>query len=261
MQNDNLFDMISRRKSIRKYDMTEVASEKREEIRLFIDGIKPLDDTIKTQFSIIDLDAAKGGLFSIKAPHYVVVCSEPKGDYLLNAGFMLQQVDLFLAQKGIGACWLGMTKPNKEFAVEKGMEFVIVLAFGLPAEPLYRNNLYEFKRKSLEEMTDMAGIKENPHGTAILEAARLAPSATNSQPWYFSGTAEAIRVNRLQLNPLKLFIYNKMNQIDIGICLCHIKMSAEKIGKKVVFVKESSEQAKPPKGYDYMITAKITEPK
>lgn len=258
MQNDNLYDMIFKRKSIRKYDMKGIESEKLEEIRLFIQGIKPLDNAIKTQFTVIDEDAAKGGLFSIKAPHYVAVCSEPKGDYLMNAGFMLQQIDLFLAKNGIGACWLGMTKPNKEFALENGMEFIIVLAFGLPAEPLYRTSLAEFKRKSLDEMTNLEGLKENLELTAILEAGRLAPSATNSQPWFFSGTAEAIQFNRLRLNPLKLFIYNKMNQIDIGICLCHIWMSAEKIGKKVGFIKESSEQAKPPKGYDYMITAKIS---
>jgi len=259
MQKDNLFDMIFVRKSIRKYDMTPLTSEKLEEVRLFIDGIKPLNDAIKTQFSIIDLSAAKGGLFSIKAPHYVVVCSEPKGNYLMNVGFMLQQVDLFLAKNSIGACWLGMTKPNKEFAFGQGMEFVIVLAFGLPAEPIHRTSLAEFKRKSLGEITDIVGLNENPEMTAILEAGRLAPSATNSQPWYFSGTTEAVRVNRLRLNPLKLLIYNKMNQVDIGICLCHIELAAEKNGKKVVFIKESAEQAKPPKGYDYMITVKISE--
>lgn len=257
MQNKNLFDMIAVRKSIRKYDMRPLDADKLKEIRSFIDKIKPLDAGIKTEFSIIGLEAANGGLFAIKAPHYMVVCSETKGDYLMNAGFMMQQVDLFLAQSGIGACWLGMTKPNKEFILEQGMEFIIVLAFGLPTEPLYRSSLPEFKRRSLAELTDIKDVTGDPDLLSILEAARLAPSATNSQPWYFSGTPGAIVVSRARLNPLKLLIYNRMNQIDIGICLCHIWISATKIGKMTTFIRETGESAKALKGYEYIMTVKI----
>ena len=50
------------------------------------------------------------------------------------------------------------------------------MAFGKPAEPLYRE-LSEFKRKPLAEISE--GSDER------LEAARLAPSGMNVQNWYF----------------------------------------------------------------------------
>ena|GEM_PF-3748051 len=32
----------------------------------------------------------------------------------MNAGFLLQQIDLYLSDSNLASCWLGMAKPSKE---------------------------------------------------------------------------------------------------------------------------------------------------
>lgn len=53
------------------------------------------------------------GMLKIDAPHFLVFFSEPEEGYLVNAGFMLQQLDLYLSAKGIGSCYQGTAKTVK----------------------------------------------------------------------------------------------------------------------------------------------------
>jgi nitroreductase len=248
-----LYEAIFKRKSIRKYDMNGMEEATLTEIRNAIQGLVPLDPTIRTSFVILNEKETRGGLFAITAPYYIAVYAEPKDGHLMNAGFMLQQMELLLSAKEIGCCWLGMAKPNKTVAAVQDMEFIVVLAIGYPLEPIHRSDILEFKRKTLEEITNIQNIKEDPALFDMLEAARLAPSATNSQPWYFTGGRESIRVFRRSLNPVTALIYDRMNQIDIGIVLCHIWAAGIRQGKKVDMVRERG-VGNVVKGYGYCIT-------
>ena len=52
-----------------------------------------------------------------------------------NIGFLFQQMDLYLQTLGLGVCWLGMGKLNPKTTQQvEGMKFVIMLAFGHPAQ-------------------------------------------------------------------------------------------------------------------------------
>jgi len=201
-------DIIRKRKSIRKYDMTPLDAATLEKVQMQIDGVKPLYPDIR--FSIGTANKIKG-LFSIKAPHYLVFGSEEKEGAYENIGFIGQQLDLFFSGSGLGACWLGVAKPEEQVAAS--LPHVICIAFGKPAEPLHRE-LSEFKRKPLSEVSE--GVDER------LEAARLAPSATNSQNWYFVAESGKIHCYRKKSGSLLGAIYNKLHCIDMGIALCHI---------------------------------------
>lgn len=244
----DLYETIFRRKSIRDFDMEPLSETILAQIREFASKAVPLDGGIRYEFSILcEADIRKP--FSIKAPYYISICSEPKGNYLMNAGFLLQQIDLYLSSIGLGSCWQGMVKPLKEAPRSEGMDFVSMLAFGKPAEPVYRENVSEFRRKTLEEISEVTG------GETLLEPVRLAPSATNGQPWYFSGTAHKILVSRKKLNFIKAAIFDRLNQIDVGIALCHLTLSCQHMGKKAsfCFYKE-----KVPAGCEYAATALVT---
>lgn len=97
-----------------------------------------------------------------------------------------------------------------------GMEFVILIAFGHTNEPL-RKGIDDFRRKPMEEISDRADER--------LEPARLAPSSTNSQPWYFTHEGENIHVYRSETGLLRHKMLGKMNQIDIGIALAHLYLA------------------------------------
>jgi len=229
-------EIIRKRKSIRKYDMAPLDAATLEKIQAQFEKLVPLYPEIRYS---IEITNKTKGIFNVKAPHYLIFGSEENDGYCENIGFIGQRLDLFLSEIGIGACWLGVTKPQESEA--SALPHVICMSFGKPAEPLYRT-LSEFKRKPLSDISE--GVDER------LEAARLAPSAINSQNWYFIAENGKIHCYRKRNNPLMGLIYNKMNCIDMGIAICHIAEESDNFH----FAKDNG--APVWKGYIYTGTVK-----
>ena len=242
MTNQKLYDAIFTRKSVRKYDMMTLSEEVMEEIKDYADNLLPLDGSIRYSISFLSEVDSKFLIPAKVAPHYICIYSEKKDGYLMNAGFLLQQIDLYLSAKGIGSCWLGFFKPKKE--VQNGLEFVILLAFGNSIEAVHRKNTSEFSRKSFSEISSIKGAEK------LLEPVRLAPSATNSQPWFFSGDLQKIVVSRQKLSKLKATFISRYNQMDIGIALYHLWLSLEHEGKTAAF---DFNYGDAPEGYEFMV--------
>jgi len=212
----NLKEIIYKRKSTRKYDMTPLDAKTLADIQNFVAKAKPLYNGIKVEFEIIDGNNIKG-MFAIKAPHYMIIRSETEENYLVNAGFMLQQADLYLQSMGFGSCWLGMAKPAEKS--ENNLEYVIMLAFGKPLGSPHRD-LSGFKRKPLSQISDISDHR--------LEPARLAPSGINSQPWFFVSYNNIIHVYCVKHGAVKNLIYKRLNKIDMGIALAHLFLVCER---------------------------------
>ena len=104
IENANLYETIFKRKSVRQYDLTPLDGHTLGEVMAHTSGLKPMYDDIKIEMKFLSQKDVKG-LFLAKAPHYLAVFSETKDGYLTNAGFMLQQMDLFFSVNGIGSCW------------------------------------------------------------------------------------------------------------------------------------------------------------
>ena len=241
MDEEALYQAIFKRMSGRNYQKGQLDAATLLEIDASLKTIRPMFPGIQIEMRIIDSSKVKG-MFKVDAPHFLVFFSEVKEGHLTNSGFMLQQVDLHLSSVGIGSCWQGSSKPVKEVATSE-LEFIIALAFVRPAEGHQRGDVSEFKREPLAKITSIGGQDQ------YLEAARLAPSAMNNQPWYFSrndGTIEAFRA--------KSFMLGKMNHISLGIAICHIWLAALHDGKKVEFINEVRTDTKSPKGYSYVIS-------
>ena len=165
-----LYDAIFIRRSVRKYT-AEISDEKREKLLNFIKNVTPLYDNIKYEI----IPANKGVNSKVKAPCYILYYSEKKKGYSVNAGFIMQQIDLFAQSIGLGSCWLGLS--SADIKSEKGYKYVIMLAVG-ETEKAYRTSAEDFNRKPLEEVGNLEDI-------SLLSAVRLAPSAVNKQPWYY----------------------------------------------------------------------------
>lgn len=252
MDKSALYAAIFRRKSVRKYKMTPLSSEKIANLKQYLGKIQPLDCSILTLFAVVNQNEVTDP-FRIKAPHYLCLFSETKGPYLMNAGFLMQQVDLYLSALGLGSCWLGLARPNKEVpTIEDGLHYVIMLAFGEADGPVHRVSIDEFRRHELPEITDIP--TENPHMADILEPVRLAPSASNTQPWHFTGSTSDLTVWRKRPNLIQAALYSRMNQIDIGIALCHLWLAADNFGKRTVFTLDAAEKRS---GFSWMANVQI----
>ena len=200
-----LKEMIRCRKSCRSFTGTPVDPEMLGKILSW--EPEPLYPEIRVRMDIV----GRGRVRCIcpwTTPQLIAVYSEEKEGYLENIGFLFQQMDLYLQTLGLGVCWLGMGRMNpKTTTGVEGMKFVIMLAFGYPkGEPL-RQSIREFRRKPMERITDTADPR--------LEPARLAPSAVNSQPWFFAHEDERIHV----------YCARGGSRLDIGIALAHLYVS------------------------------------
>ena len=215
----NLEEVIYKRQSHRDYYQNTADNETLEAIHEFILTAKPLYPHIKTTSLIVGNENVTN-LGMWKAPHYIAIYSEKKEGYLTNVGFIYQQVDLFLQSIGLGSVWLGMGKyrPDKK-DIPDDEEFVILIAFGKVKSELFRP-LEDFKRKSLNEISDSFNSQ--------LEVARLAPSSVNSQPWYFLKEDGYYNIYCEKLNFIKRKILGKLNKIDIGIALAHLYVANRK---------------------------------
>ena len=171
-----LNEMIFKRKSCRSFTNVPVNAATIETIKAF--PMKPLYPDIKVHWDIVPRNQVKC-ICPWTTPQLITIYSEEVDGYLENIGFLFQQMDLYLQTLGLGVCWLGMGRMNpKTTTAVEGMKFVIMLAFGHPKDDQLRHDGKGFKRKPMEQITD----KSDPS----LEPARLAPSAVNSQPWFFA---------------------------------------------------------------------------
>ncbi len=258
MEKTELYSVIFKRKSIRNYDLTPLDENMLKEIFEHLKALKPMYDDIKIDLNIISSDDVNRRMMK-KAPHYIIVFSESKGGYLANVGFMLQQMDLFLSAKGVGSCWQGIPQPTKEVLRSSDLDFIILIAFGKPKDLLYRSSVSEFKRKPLEQITNVDGADD------LLEAARLAPSAGNGQPWFFTGDKTMINAYCVKPNlirgGIKGLLVKKYIHIDVGIALYHLKLAADYLGKDSVILLDEGAEKNSPKGYEYVGSLKILEKK
>ena len=230
--------------------LTPLDKDTLQEISAYINDLNPLYKDIKIDIKIISTDDVNRRMMK-KAPHYLAVFSEKKEGYLTNVGFMLQQMDLIFSAMGIGSCWQGIPIPTKEVLNSSDLKFIILMAFGKPSEPLYRENTSEFKRNPLEKITSIKDMDE------LLEPVRLAPSATNSQPWFFKGKNNIIKAYSVKPNFLKAIVVNKYIPIDMGIALYHLNVSAEHFDKATKIFFDEMEIKNSPKGYNYIATLNL----
>ncbi len=96
------YDMIFKRKSVRRYDPTlHVTAAELDGIRDMLGRLTPLLPDIAVECDIVTREQT-----TCKFGEYCLLfySQEKQGD-LLNAGYMLEQLDLYLASVDIGACW------------------------------------------------------------------------------------------------------------------------------------------------------------
>lgn len=210
----NLYETIFKRRSVRNYDMTPLDEKVISDIQHFLLSTQQLPEQ-NARFEIVCADKVKGA----KAPHYIMCYCKPGDVAYANVGYVLQRVDLYIQSQGLGSLWLGMGKQK-----EKEDSFCIMLAFGRSDVP-FRTDEREFNRLSVNEISNL--------DTSVARAARLAPSACNSQPWELFFEEECVRVRYHGRGFMKMMLRAKLNKIDIGIVTRHIVTALENDGVKI----------------------------
>lgn len=211
-----LYPMIFKRRSVRKYNKELKISDN--ELKLIEDKIKelvPLFPEIKTEVVLETVN--KSSLK--KGSHCILLYSEEASGYTVNAGYMLEQLDLYLCSLNIGVCWYGLAKAKEK--ERNGLPYVIMLGLGKSAPEDFRSGIEDFNRKDINETW------EGEFDITVKTAASLAPSACNSQPWKIKSTAERIEVfrNTEPKTVLPRFLHRFFGGIDCGIYIFFLELA------------------------------------
>lgn len=253
----NLYQMIFKRRSIRKFKFEAVPDQLLKDIMAFAGRVSALCPEISVKMEILentDKSLAVKGLWKVEAPYYLAFYSEEKEGYMTNAGYILEPVLLYMTGKGLGTCYLGSTRiPANEPA---GMKTAIIVAFGYPKTLLYRDPATA-KRLPLKELCVFKDEIEEPVKN-ILKAVRLAPSAMNIQPWRF-----IVYSDRIYIFSCREFLPSAamagMRDLSMGIMLSHLSIAAEELWINLKIEVEEQMVKKSYKSGSYVATALIQE--
>ena len=208
-----LKELVFRRRSVRCYGVEPVSEDVATKILAFCDQAKPLYPQIRVAARVVT-DQQVRTYLKWKSPQMLAIFSEDAPGYLENVGFLFQQVDLYVQSLGLGTCWLGLGKLREEIPDTEGMDFVMLIAFGHPLDEGLRTDVGQFQRKALSQICDREDIR--------LECARVAPSGTNTQPWYFTHEGERIHAYRSLAGERRHWRLGNVDRIDMGIALAHL---------------------------------------
>ena len=218
---EQLCRMMGRRRSVRSYLPDALPEDMLTALRRRMDRLTPLFPDVPVTGTIIPTGAGNF-LQKWKTPHFIAIFSDGSEEGLMNVGFMYQQLDLYIQSLGLGSCWVGLGSLKDSAIVPEGMKLAVMMAVGMPDNVPEREGAEAFKRRTLADIADQPDER--------LEPLRLAPSATNSQPWYITHAGVTheggtLHLWREALGPIKQRTHGRMNRIDAGIALAHLYVS------------------------------------
>ncbi|MGO8695826.1 MAG: nitroreductase family protein [Rectinemataceae bacterium] len=256
--------LIAKRYSCRAFAPPDEASfAAYTELRAFVAslGAGPLSG--RPRFELVtsepgDSTALKGlGTYGlIRNPSAFLAVVQPKGVEILDIGWNTELVVLKATELGLGSCWLGGTFRRGRFAkaaqVGKGERIAIVVALGKPApdaadhaicrrvggngRKAWNEIFYDgdFERP-IASPAALVGLGLDSSWADALEALRLAPSASNKQPWALARSGGAWELY-LRRNPgyypalARRIGFADMQLNDMGIAMVHLSLAARERG-------------------------------
>ena len=248
-----MFEAIFNRRSVRKYKMEPLEAEVLEKLRKMIDNVSMLDSSCRVEIEIFENLGKKSlakGLLKSDAPYYLIVyCDDTPGAYR-NAGYVAEQLVLYMTGKEIGTCYLGGSKIGPK--EKKGMKQFLVIAFGTAEGTLYR----DMEEAHRHPLAHLCTYKDEPgeYLKKILKAARMAPSSMNTQPWRFIVYADRIYVFMKKEAIPQPKMFTNMRHFDMGIMLSHIMLAAEEFWMNMETVTEEQYAKKNYKNGEYICT-------
>lgn len=231
----NLFEAIFVRKSVRSYLNTAIEEQVLDNILNQFKDTKSLFG--ETESELVIWDNRKGqyvrmSAFGVKAPYYLALYSDEWDRARMNAGYLMEQMSLYLCSIGLGSCFVGNPVVAKELQRKGSKKLMLVLAFGKPQKSCTRSP----KEAKRLELNKLCAFKETPKYwmSQLLEVARLAPSTFNSQPWRF-----VVLDNRMHIYSKKpKFEYmRKWDEINFGILFSHMMVAAEEMWMDVDLIR------------------------
>ncbi|MFH0761489.1 MAG: nitroreductase family protein [Bacteroidota bacterium] len=247
-------DLIQQRTSRRSYRPGSLPPEVAEAVLHLLDDQQQAPFGSQFHFKLIDkqdaaIRAVKLGTYGFiqGARYFIAGQTEPSRNAFLDYGYTFEKLILELTALGLGTCWLGGTFDRGEFAraidLKQGFTIPAVTPVGYAApirsigdqvvrlsagsrNRLPWKNLF-FNHDTLHRlsMADAGPFKD------LLEAVRLAPSASNKQPWrIFRQNGNFCFCLLRTPGYMGKYASVDLQMIDMGIAMCHWELVARERG-------------------------------
>ncbi len=246
--------LIRERKSKRTYAKKELSNELIDKIQqLLLDhNTGPFGNQVK--FSLIKKDFAnenqkvKIGTYGFISGALYFIAGEVKNKpYCFeDFGFLLEKIILHLTELNLGTCWLGGTFSRSIISdiLDSDLDTLIpaITPVGYIANSkTIRENIIRWAAKSDNRLEwNKLFFKDNflnpitkeelPDYEIPLEMLRLAPSASNKQPWRILWMKDDFHFY-LKRNPgYGMYGAVDLQRIDMGIAMSHFDLSCKELG-------------------------------
>ncbi len=296
-----VLELINARYSCRTYRDEPVAVDLRRELadHLAAHGVGPFGS--RSRFAVVaaapdDPQALRrlGTYGFIKgATGFLVGAVERAPRDLEDYGYLTEQAVLFATELGLGTCWLGGTFTKGTFAarlggLQAGEIMPAVIALGYPADDgaeRIRQRVAGSRRLPASSLffADRVGEplalgpacapgdvgmpstaradSDAEMFAAVLEGVRMAPSASNKQPWRVvrRGADWHFYLQRTKGygkgSPVfRLLRLTDLQRVDLGIALCHFELAAREAGFAGEWVLDEPDIGALPPGMEYTAT-------
>jgi hypothetical protein len=249
----SVIELIRQRNSCRSFSGQAVDPEKTARLNLALDQINSDAADRGMRFQLIDRQTGNGqkpeklgtyGMIAGAATYLIGIVTKSE-DRIWQFGFLFEKVILFATDLGLATCWLGGSFNRIDFSRKVNLteqEYIpIISPVGYAREKrtivdqLVRMAASSSTRKAWSELffqpdgitpldRELAGSWSVP-----LEMVRLAPSASNKQPWrvFRDETGFSFFLARTRGYPALQF---DMQMSDIGIAMCHFESAARELG-------------------------------
>lgn len=249
---------IKARHSVRTYEDRPLSVQEKEKLNTYIRSLSnPF--SVPVNFHLLEteeaVNAKKLGTYGmIKGTKTFIGAAVPKSEFALEAlGYDFEKLMLYAVSLGLGTCWLGGTFQRSEFAaamhIQSNELFPAICPVGYPAgkkrlvESLVRMSAHSDQRKTWDSLffkTDFCSpLTEAEAGTYAfpLSMLRLAPSASNKQPWRIVLTENALHFYEAKTPGYGNSFTFDIQKLDIGIAACHFHLAAMEKGLNGKFTK------------------------
>jgi nitroreductase len=276
-------DLVRQRASWRSYEPRPIVAELRDRLSRFIEthSSVPFGTAIRMQLvAASDQDrVALGGLgtygFIRDAPGFFVGAAESSPMCLEDFGYAMERLILAATDLGLGTCWLGGSFRQSRFANkiaarhDEHVPAVVAVGHAMQQrgtlDRILRWGAGATQRKPWQERffhgdfnTPLSPDEAGPYAEA-LELLRLAPSASNQQPWRLLKDRRVDRYHffvhrrRKYARNLRLLRLADLPRVDLGIALCHFELGAHQAGLEGnLIVAPGSVSSPAPEGTDYV---------
>jgi len=235
---------IATRRSERSYDGKPLTAEDENKLMAYIEEDENLTGIMGSKIKIhlvksFENGSGRIGTYGVvknASAFLIAVCTDSR-DAMLDLGYVFEKLVLYLETIGLSTCWLGGTFKGGDVKVpvEEGEFIPIISPVG-----------YSAKRKTLIDRTFRKFAKSDtrldfdqlffyrdfehilPQGSMrnVLESVRLAPSASNKQPWRVVVTEDGAAHFHIERTPDygKGRLAYDIQMVDMGIALSHYEI-------------------------------------